>query len=77
MIDWSLTSAHPTRLWFRSGRLNGFSGHDQMLAVGLYGGHLAQAAELLAYAKPSWALKGRAQTMFRQACDPLLCCCYI
>lgn len=56
-----------------SGTLGGFSGHDQMLAVGLYGGHLAQAAELLAYAKPGWALKARAQHMFltvmHPACD--------
>ena len=44
-----------------SGTLTGFSGHDQMLAIGLYGGHLAQAAELLAYAKPDWPLKSRAQ----------------
>eukprot|EP01043_Picozoa_sp_COSAG02_P120872 COSAG02_NODE_57671_length_280_cov_0.447514_1_plen_36_part_01 len=25
-----------------------------MLAAGIYGSHMAQAAELLAFAKPSW-----------------------
>jgi hypothetical protein len=30
-----------------------------MLAIGLYGGHMAQAAELLSYAKPDWPLKAR------------------
>jgi hypothetical protein len=50
--------------------LVGFTGHDQMLAVGLYGGHLAQAAELLTYAMPGWTLKTRAQTMFREVIHP-------
>ena len=49
-----------------SGTLTAFAGHDQMLAVGLYGRFLAQAAELLAYAKPDWPLKQRAQKMFRE-----------
>ena len=52
-----------------SGKLTGFSGHDQMLAIGLYGGHMAQAAELLAYAKP-WPLKERAQQMFKNVIHP-------
>ena len=41
-----------------------------MLAVGLYGGHLAQAAELLAYANPTWPLKARAQRMFLEVIHP-------
>ena len=41
-----------------------------MLAIGLYGGHMAQAAELLAYAKPGWPLKSRAQQMFREVMHP-------
>ena len=53
-----------------SGELQGFTGHDQMLGVGLYGGHMAQAAELLAYAKPDWALKARAQKMFLEVIHP-------
>ena len=53
-----------------SGKLTAFAGHDQMLAVGLYGGYLAQAAELLAYAKPSWPLKARAQRMFLEVIHP-------
>ena len=53
-----------------SGKITGFTGHDQMLAVGLYGGHLAQAAELLAYAKPDWPLKARAQKMFLEVLHP-------
>lgn len=50
-----------------SASLRGFAGHDQMLAAGIYGSHMAQAAELLAHAKPTWALKARAQRMFREA----------
>jgi len=53
-----------------SATLIGFTGHDQMLAVGLYGGHMAQAAELLSYAKPDWAGKSRAQAMFREVFHP-------
>lgn len=54
-----------------SGKIVNFSGHDQMLAAGLYGGHLAQAAELLAFAKPEWPLKARAQKMFREVIHPV------
>eukprot|EP00040_Diaphanoeca_grandis_P020325 m.108103 g.108103 ORF g.108103 m.108103 type:complete len:427 (+) comp27847_c1_seq1:163-1443(+) len=53
-----------------SDKLTAFAGHDQMLAVGLYGGHLAQAAELLAYAKPDWPNKPRAQRMFLEVIHP-------
>eukprot|EP00041_Stephanoeca_diplocostata_P002025 m.22826 g.22826 ORF g.22826 m.22826 type:complete len:411 (-) comp12809_c0_seq3:321-1553(-) len=57
-----------------SGMLEGFAGHDQMLAAGIYGSHMAQAAELLAHAKPTWPLKARAQSMFRDVIHPV--CCY-
>lgn len=50
----------------------GFAGHDQMLAAGIYGSHMAHAAELLAYAKPAWPLKARAQRMFRDVIHPVL-----
>jgi hypothetical protein len=53
-----------------SGTLTAFGGSDQMLAVGLYGGHMAQACELLAYAKPSWAQKARAQRVFLEVVHP-------
>ena len=55
-----------------SGVLVGFAGHDQMLAIGLYGGHFAQAAELLSYAKRGslWPLKVRAQRMFLEVIHP-------
>jgi hypothetical protein len=48
-----------------SGELTSFAGHDQMLAAGIYGSHMAHAAELLSYAMPSWPLKARAQAMFQ------------
>ena len=54
-IAWADAAERVLDAW--SGQLTGFAGHDQMLAIGLYGGHMAQAAELLAYAKPSWPLK--------------------
>ncbi len=66
--QWSDAAARVIDAW--SGELKAFAGHDQMLAVGLYGGHLAQAAELLAYANPRWPLKLRAQQMFRNVIHP-------
>jgi hypothetical protein len=78
---WADAAMRVLDAWSES--LTGFAGHDQMLAVGLYGGHMAQAAELLAHAKPGnggsgggddggdgWALKGRAQAMFREVIHP-------
>ena len=65
---WADAAERVLNAW--SGKLTAFAGHDQMLAVGLYGGYLAQAAELLAYAKPSWPLKARAQRMFREVIHP-------
>jgi hypothetical protein len=53
-----------------SASLKAFAGHDQMLAIGLYGGHMAQAAELLAFAKPEWPNKARAQQMFLEVIHP-------
>ena len=47
-----------------------FAGFAQMLAAGIYGGHMAQAAELLAFAKPSWPFKARAQRMFLDIIHP-------
>ena len=61
--EWADAAQNIIDAW--SGKITGFAGHDLMLAVGLYGGHLAQAAELLAFANPSWPLKSRAQKMFR------------
>lgn len=49
-----------------SAELVSFAGHDQILAAGIYGSHMAQAAELLAYAMPSWPQKARAKRMFRE-----------
>eukprot|EP01052_Picozoa_sp_SAG31_P057012 SAG31_NODE_16642_length_701_cov_1.649502_1_plen_192_part_10 len=54
-----------------SAGLASFAGHDQMLAAGIYGSHMAQAAELVAYAKPGWAHKARAQAMFRNVIHPV------
>lgn len=54
-----------------SATVTGFAGHDQMLAAGIYGSHLAQAAELVAHANPSWPLKARAQAMFRDVFHPV------
>jgi hypothetical protein len=76
MLRWVATSdlkwatAAETVLDAWSASLVGFAGHDQMLAVGLYGGHMAQAAELLAYAKPQWPQRARAQAMFRDVVHP-------
>jgi len=54
-----------------SGTLTGFGGHDQMLAAGIYGSHLAQAAELLAHARPAWPLRARAERMFLEVFHPV------
>eukprot|EP00051_Salpingoeca_urceolata_P004596 m.66223 g.66223 ORF g.66223 m.66223 type:complete len:409 (+) comp13726_c0_seq1:182-1408(+) len=54
-----------------SGTVTGFAGHDQMLAAGIYGSHLAQAAELLSVAKPSWPLRDRAKSMFLNVFHPV------
>lgn len=67
-ISWASAAENVIDAW--SGKLTGFTGHDQMLAIGLYGGHMAQAAELLAYAKPHWPLKARAQQMFLDVIHP-------
>ena len=66
---WTAAAERIIDAW--SGQLQGFGGWDQMLAAGLYGGHLAQAAELLAHAKPDWPLKRRAQAMFRNVLHPV------
>lgn len=42
-----------------------------MLAAGIYGSHLAQASELLAYALPSWPLRDRAADMFLNVFYPV------
>ena len=47
-----------------------FAGFAQMLAAGIYGSHMAQAAELLAFAKPGWQFKARAQRMFLDVIHP-------
>eukprot|EP00039_Didymoeca_costata_P012626 m.182734 g.182734 ORF g.182734 m.182734 type:complete len:400 (+) comp15535_c0_seq1:161-1360(+) len=54
-----------------SSTVEGFGGHDQMLAAGIYGSHLAQAAELLAYAIPSWENKSQAKKMFLEVFHPV------
>ena len=64
--QWSDAAMRVIDAW--SAKLTSFAGHDQMLAVGLYGGHLAQAAELLAYANPSWPLKARVSTQALRRC---------
>lgn len=77
MVRWIATSdvSHVTATiriidaW--SATLEGFGGHDQMLAAGIYGSHLAQAAELASYANPSWEQKARAQKMFREVIHPV------
>ena len=66
--DWAAAAERVLDAW--SGKVSGFAGHDQMLAVGLYGGHMAQAAELLSFAKPDWPLKSRAQKMFLEVIHP-------
>lgn len=67
--QWADAAERVVDAW--SGAVKAFAGHDMMLAAGLYGGHLAQAAELLAYAKPGWPLKVRAQQMFLEAFHPV------
>jgi hypothetical protein len=67
-LKWADAAERIIDAW--SAKLEGFAGHDQMLAIGLYGGHMAQAAELLAYAKPDWKLKAQAQHMFREVIHP-------
>ena len=68
---WADTAMRVVDAW--SGTLVNFTGHDQMLASGVYGSHLAQASELLAFAKQGveWPLKQRAQTMFKTAFHPV------
>lgn len=67
--EWATAAERIIDAW--SENLVGFSGHDQMLAAGLYGGHMAQAAELLAFAKPGWPAKERAQHMFLEVVHPV------
>ena len=77
MVKWIATSnasyadAAETVIDAWSAELTGFAGHDQMLAAGIYGSHMAQAAELLAFAKPGWPGKARAQQMFREVIHPV------
>ena len=52
------------------GCMQEWAGFAQMLAAGIYGGHMAQAAELLAFAKPNWRFKARAQRMFLDIIHP-------
>jgi hypothetical protein len=47
--------------------LTTMNGNNGSLRAGIYGGKLAEAAEICAYANPSWPNKARAQAMFRQA----------
>ena len=57
-----------------SGTIEGFAGHDQMLAAGIYGSHLAQAAELVGAALPTptaWPLRARAESMFLNVFHPV------
>ena len=54
----------------RVDRMQEWAGFAQMLAAGIYGGHMAQAAELLAFAKPNWPQKARAQRMFLEIIHP-------
>ena len=68
-MKWAAAAERVLDDW--SGKLTTFSGHDQMLAAGLYGGHMAQAAELLSYANPGWPRKQRAQRMFRDVIHPV------
>eukprot|EP00036_Acanthoecidae_sp_10tr_P002586 CAMPEP_0182930890 /NCGR_PEP_ID=MMETSP0105_2-20130417/26658_1 /TAXON_ID=81532 ORGANISM="Acanthoeca-like sp., Strain 10tr" /NCGR_SAMPLE_ID=MMETSP0105_2 /ASSEMBLY_ACC=CAM_ASM_000205 /LENGTH=392 /DNA_ID=CAMNT_0025069231 /DNA_START=8 /DNA_END=1182 /DNA_ORIENTATION=- len=51
--------------------ITGFAGHNQMLAAGIYGSHMAQAAELLAYAVPEWPGRPAAEAMFRDVIYPV------
>ena len=77
MIRWVVTgdtrySAAAMRIvdaW--STTLRGFAGHDQMLAAGIYGSHLAQAAELLAFAEPAWPNRSAAESMFLDVIYPV------
>lgn len=68
-LTWATAAERIIDAW--SANLQGFGGWDQMLAAGLYGGHLAQAAELLAHAKPDWPHKQRAKTMFQHVLHPV------
>jgi hypothetical protein len=47
--------------------LTTMNGNNGSLRAGIYGGKLAESAEICAYANPSWPNKARAQQMFRQA----------
>ena len=71
---WSLKNpTHPERVYTVPCGVTAidWSGyHPFLLAVGLYGGHMAQACELLAYAKPSWTQKARAQRVFLEVVHP-------
>ena len=67
--QWAAAALRIIDAW--SAVLQGMGGWDQMLAAGLYGGHLAQAAELLAHATPDWQYKQRAQTMFLRVLHPV------
>ena len=50
-----------------SALLTTMDGNNGSLRAGIYGGKLAEAAEICAYANPAWPNKARAQAMFRQA----------
>eukprot|EP00656_Telonema_subtile_P051615 TRINITY_DN6997_c0_g1_i4.p1 TRINITY_DN6997_c0_g1~~TRINITY_DN6997_c0_g1_i4.p1 ORF type:complete len:398 (+),score=72.64 TRINITY_DN6997_c0_g1_i4:82-1275(+) len=71
--DWVDVAQRIADAW--SGTLVNFTGHDQMLAAGIYGSHFAQACELLAYARLSsgspWSLQWRAQGMFLNVFHPV------
>eukprot|EP00937_MAST-01D_sp_MAST-1D-sp2_P002644 g2644.t1 len=66
---WLDTAARIIDGW--SGRFSNFTGPGPMLTAGIAGSHLAQAAELLAYARPQWALRARAASMFERVFHPL------
>lgn len=67
--QWSKAAARIVDAW--SSTLVNFTGHDQMLAAGIYGAHFAQAAELVAVADPEWKGKARAQKMFAEVFHPV------
>ena len=68
-VQWSAAAARIVDAW--SSTLVNFTGHDQMLAAGIYGSHFAQAAELVAAADPAWQGKKRAQKMFAEVFHPV------
>ena len=53
-----------------SGKFTRLEGGGQMLTAGIAGSHMAQAAELLAYAEPGWVMRHRAARMFFEVFHP-------